>query len=163
LHHFLSQKNVNLQTVNESKKVKNQKKFSAPEDKSEARFQRGLKTACLPLTFISETDADVIPFTAGKPATHSLDSYLTALDVNSTEIEERTFDNFFDRLTSEKDWHGPKENERRKRWSNLRVVLEKGLDDLRVIRVGRVRLDIYVVGVDASGKLAGVKTKAIET
>jgi hypothetical protein len=149
--------------VNESNKVKNSKKFSAPEDKSDAQFQRDLKAACLPLTFISETDADVIPFAAEKPATLSLDSYLAALGVTSKEIEEHNVDNFFDRLTSEKHWHGPNEKLRTKRWATLRDLMQKKLDDLRVIRVGKIRLDIYVVGVDASGRLAGVKTKAIET
>ena len=149
--------------MSERDKVKNSKKFSAPEDNSDALFKRDLKAACRPLTFISETDAHVIPFAAEKPATHSLDSYITALGVTSKEIEERTFDDFFDRLTSEKDWHGAREKVRTKRWSILRDVLEKNLDHLRVIRVGRVRLDIYVVGIDAAGRLAGVKTKAIET
>ena len=149
--------------MNERDKVKNSKKISAPEDKSDAQFQRDLKAACRSLTFISETDADVVPFTAEKPATDSLDSYLTALGVTSTEIEERGFDDFFGRLTSEKDWHGPNEKLRTKRWSMLRDVLQKNLDRLRVIRVGKIHLDIYIAGVDASGRLAGVKTNAIET
>ena len=149
--------------MNDTKKVKNSKKISAPEDKVDGSFQRDLKAACRPLTFISETDADVIPFAAGKPATRSLAAYLAALDITSKEIEEREFDSFFDRLTAEKDWHGPNEQKRTKRWSELRDVLQKNLDGLRVIRVGRIRLDIYIAGVNAGGRLAGVKTKAIET
>ena len=149
--------------MNEHDKVKNPKKISAPEDKSSAQFLRDLKAACRSLTYISETDADVIPFVAQEPAARSLASYLAALDITSKEIEEREFDNFFVRLTSEKDWHGPREKQRSMRWSKLRGVLEKNLDDIRVIRVGKIRLDIYVAGVDASGHLAGLKTKAIET
>jgi hypothetical protein len=149
--------------VNARDKVKNSKKFSAPEDKSSAQFQSDLKAACRSLTYISETDADVIPFVSQEPATRSIASYLAALEITSKEIEEREFDNFFVRLTSEKDWHGPREKQRSMRWSKLRGVLEKSLDDIRVIRVGKIRLDIYVAGVDASGRLAGVKTKAIET
>ena len=149
--------------MNKHDKVKNSKKFSAPEDKIAARFRSDLEAACRSLTYISETDADVIPFAAGKPERRSLASYLAALDLTSTEVEEREFSNFFERLTAEKDWHGPREKKRSKRWSELRDTLQKYLDDIRVIRVGRIRLDIYIAGVDASGRLAGVKTKAIET
>lgn len=149
--------------MNDTNKVKNSKKFIAPEDKVDARFQSDLKAACRSLTYISETDADLIPFAAEKPATHSLASYLTALDITSKEIEEREFNKFFERLTSEKDWHGPNEKERTKRWSDLRDVLQKNLGGLRVIRVGKIQLEIYIVGVNAAGRLAGVKTKAIET
>ena len=149
--------------MNDRDKAKNSKKISAHEDKSEARSQGDLEAACRSLTFISETDADVIPFSAQKPAARSLDSYLAALGITSTDIEEREFGKFFGRLTAEKDWHGPREKQRSKRWSELRDVLEKNLEDIRVIRVGKIRLDIYIAGVDANGRLAGVKTKAIET
>ena len=149
--------------MNECDKVKNSKKISAPEDKSDALFQRELKAACRSLMFISETDADVTPFTAEPPTSRSLASYLAALDITSKEIAERDFDKFFDGLTSEKDWHDPNEKKQAKRWSELRDVLQKNLDGLRVIRVGKVRFDIYVAGVAASGRLAGAKTKAIET
>ena len=149
--------------MNDTNKVKNSKKSSAPEDKLEEQFRRDLKAACRSLTFISETDADVIPLAADPPASRSLAAYLAALDITSKEIEESEFDSFFDRLTTEKDWHGPNEQKRTKRWSELRDVLQKNLEGLRVIRVGRIRLDVYIAGVDASGRLAGVKTKAIET
>ena len=149
--------------MRDEKKVKNSKKIFPAEDKVDDTFERELKAACRSLTFISETDADVIPFAAKKPASSSLESYLNALDITSKEIEEREFEKFFERLTTEKDWHGPREKDRSKRWSELQRVLEKYLEDIRVIRAGEIRIDIYIVGVDASGMLAGVKTKAIET
>lgn len=161
--HFRAVKNVNLQTVNDGKKVKNPKKVFAPEDKVGDTLRRDLEEVCGSLTFISETDADVYPLLAGRPASRSLADYLAALDLTSDQTEEREFGKFFDRLTSEKDWHGPREKKRSARWQQLREVLNNNLDDIRVIRAGRIRIDIYIVGVDASGRLAGVKTKAIET
>ena len=135
----------------------------AGERKFDNRFLNELTLVSRPLKFISETDADVIPFTAAKPDSRSLAAYLAALGIASNEIDEVEFDEFFRRLTSEKDWHGPSEKKRAKQFSKLRDLLRGNLKDLRVIRVGRVRLDIYIVGVDAGGGLAGVKTKAIET
>lgn len=149
--------------MNDSKKVKINEKIFALKDKSADRFQRELSAACRPLTFISETDAEVIPFMAEKPASESLGSYLAALNIDSSEIEERDFDKFFERLTAEKDWHGPAEKKCTMQFVKLRDVLKKNLDDLRVIKVGRIRLDIYIAGKDEKGRLAGVKTKAIET
>ena len=149
--------------MSETKKVENSKKFFAPKNKNDRDFQSALKSACRSLTFISETDADVVPFTAVAPDDDTLGSYLAALGITSNEIEERGFESFFDRLTRERDWHGAIEKQRSRQWSKLREIIEKHLKKIRVIRVGRVRLDIYVVGLDESGRLAGVKTKAIET
>jgi hypothetical protein len=42
-------------------------------------------------------------------------------------------------------------------------LLEENLADLTVFRIGSIRIDIYVVGLDADGNLAGIKTKAVET
>ena len=156
-------KNVNLQTVNDPKEFKNRKKISTHDEKVEARFQRELKAACRSLQFVSETDADIIPFSAAAPSSGSLRSYLKTLEITSAEIEEVAFDNFFDRLTKEKDWFGPTEKDRAEQFAKLREVLETNLEKLRVIRVGKVQIDIYVVGLDANGRLAGVKTKAVET
>lgn len=130
---------------------------------SDAAFEYALKAASRPLTFISETDADVIPFTAGKPSGSSTAAYIAALKITSEQIEERGFEEFFERLTSAKDWHGPREKKRSQHWSELRDVLEKNLENLRVIRAGKIQIDIYIAGVNADGRLAGVKTKAIET
>ena len=149
--------------MNGGKKVKNPKKNFVSEDKVGDTLRRDLEEVCGSLTFISETDADVYTLLAGRPASRSLDDYVAALELTSDQIEEREFEKFFDRLTSEKDWHGPRERKRSARWQRLREVLNNNLDDIRVMRAGRIRIDIYIVGVDASGRLAGVKTKAIET
>ncbi|MDI1240660.1 MAG: nuclease A inhibitor family protein [bacterium] len=138
------------------------KKFASVHNLDDA-FERELKAACRPLTFISETDAEVTPFTAEKPSNRSLSGYLASLEITSDNIEEVGFEEFFDRLTSEKDWHGPREKKRSQQWSKLRGVLEENLESLRVIRVGRIQLEIFIAGMDATGRLAGVKTKAIET
>jgi hypothetical protein len=45
----------------------------------------------------------------------------------------------------------------------LQKLLEENLEDLIVLRTGRIQIDIYVVGLDAAGNLAGIQTKAVET
>jgi hypothetical protein len=41
--------------------------------------------------------------------------------------------------------------------------LENELEDIRVIRVGRIQVDIYVIGNTKDGEVAGIKTFAVET
>ena len=149
--------------MNDSKKVKNSKKNFDGSSGSDARLLEAITEACRELQFVSETDADITPFSAPHPESRSALAYLKALDVAQQEIEERDFERLFERLTAEKDWHGPRENKRAAQFEKLRKILSDGLEDLRVIRVGKIRIDIYIAGISASGNLLGVKTKAIET
>jgi hypothetical protein len=110
------------------------------------------------LTYISETDAAVEPLmngTAKLVEAHHL--------TDRTRYEEMSADDFFARLTAEKDWYGQKEKDRAKRFAALEKLLKENLRDLKVFKVGRVQLDIYVVGLDADNNLIGIKTRAVET
>ena len=49
------------------------------------------------------------------------------------------------------------------KFAKLRKALESSLTDLRVYRVGKVTVDVYLVGTTKGGELAGVHTKSIET
>ncbi len=42
-------------------------------------------------------------------------------------------------------------------------LLENNLKGLKVFKIGKIQLDVYVVGIDAEGKLTGIKTNAVET
>jgi hypothetical protein len=114
------------------------------------------------LTYISETDAPVkAVFVAGARSTDAIHfiSKGTAAEI----LEARQPREFFDRLTTEKDWFGSREREIAKRFSELEKLLNENLCNLTVLRVGRIQIDIYVVGLDADGNLVGIKTKAVET
>ena len=111
------------------------------------------------LTYISETDAAVEPvIVESDQAKNFLDSI-----GKGEKIETLDPADFFDRLTTNKDWFGPNETARAKRFALLEEILRSNLHDLKVIRTGRIRIDIYVVGLDVDGNLAGIKTKAVET
>jgi len=52
----------------------------------------------------------------------------------------------------------------RPRYDALRHTLRRELEDLRVFRVGQVRVRCYALGVDpATGRVVGLETLAIET
>lgn len=101
------------------------------------------------LVYISETDAEVVPYD-GEP-----------IDADASQEYEK--ETFFDRLTRGSDWHGPRERARAKRYRMLRDLLEHNLTDLRVIKTPGTRRQIFVVGRDAEGRLAGIRTEAVET
>ena len=123
-----------------------------------------LWSVCEGLVYISETDSPVQPFVAGVTGEVTARTILqeTGKDA-STPTEERDFGQFFERLTTLKDWYGDTEKARAKKYLELQKLLEENLFDLKVIRIGNIRLDIYALGLDKDGRLTGVSTFAVET
>ena len=70
---------------------------------------------------------------------------------------------FFKPATEEQVWHNAAERATAKRFQALVSALKENLSDLKVVQVGKVESEVYVVGKTASGDLAGVKTKVVET
>lgn len=136
-----------------------QKFFHEDQKISETLFER-LTSACEGLIYISETDAPIIPFVQGVEG----DGAAGYSSVTGTaNVSEVNFDKFFDGLTSEREWFGEAEKNTAKRFGELKKVLEETLRDIRVFKVGEIRLDVYVIGIDGKGNLAGVQTVAVET
>ncbi|MEB3338150.1 MAG: nuclease A inhibitor family protein [Leptolyngbyaceae bacterium] len=81
----------------------------------------------------------------------------------ATPIQEVGFDQFWHPALKPQDWHGEPEKETIHRYQNLVGILKAYLAGLQVYRVGKVTIDVYIVGQTASGKFAGVKTKVVET
>ncbi len=109
--------------------------------------------------FISETDAGLEPF-AEKQGTQDQGEKLRSSAEHSEEV---SFDKFFDRLTTSKEWHTAADEKRTATYSKIRKYLEDHLTDLRVVRSGKVRIDIVVFGKTSDGAVAGFRTRAVET
>lgn len=80
-------------------------------------------------------------------------------------LEVLSFKSFFGKLTKCEDWHGEEETKTRKKFEDLKFCLTSMLSKLTVLKIRRsqTQSDIYILGVDASGDICGVKTKTIET
>ena len=127
-------------------------------------FRHRLERACEGLNFVSETDSNVTPFFGRAPTSASTSDVLTAIGVSAaTTVAVADFEKFFSRLTSNKEWFGESQRTNAARFKVLKQVLRSELDDLKVFRVGKIHITIYVVGLDHEGRTAGVKTYAIET
>lgn len=141
---------------------KSKKKFDE-RDRDRDIFFRKLRPVCAPLKYISETDAEVVPFAAATAELRSTQGILDSLGISSGPVEEVGFEEFFARLIAEKPWHQNADKDRTNGFRVLRDLLDETLSDVRVLRIGRVRIDIYIVGFLSDGRIAGVTTKAVET
>lgn len=123
-----------------------------------------LINACNGLIYPSETDGAFEPFAGGKTERVSHKALIEAIGADpKDQIEELEFDKFFERLTTEKDWFTTDQRKIAKRFAKLRELLETELEEIKVFRVGRIRIDIYIAGTDKTGMISGVKTFAVET
>ena len=78
-------------------------------------------------------------------------------------IEVKEIDKFFKQAVKEEDWHNEEEKTEVKQYQLLLKMLKQNLNNIQVYRLGKVEVDIYIIGVTASGHLAGISTKAVET
>ncbi len=123
-----------------------------------------LTSACEGLNFVSEIDSKVIPVFGPAPNSRSTADVLKAIGVSPTEgVSPADPDKFFSRLTAKKDWFDETQRENATRFKALKDLLENELQHLTVFRLGKIRITIYVLGIDREGKAAGVKMKAVET
>lgn len=140
--------------------MKNYEKENSPA----AGLRKILEEACEDTTYISETDAPFEPFFGGQAAKVNAEILRNITGITTdVPVEETDFAQFFERLTRKRDWHAESEKIALSKFKKLEKALKENLRDLRIFRFGRVRIDIYVVGIDTDGKMAGVKTKAVET
>ncbi len=142
------------------KKVCEQKNNNSGEDK----LKEQIKEISEGLYFMSETDAEILPF-SGKQAQAVTKEEILSQTESATDapVEERDFTEFFARLAEIQDWFGDEEKATARKFAELKNLLESNLRDLKVFKIGKIQLDVYAVGLDAENNLLGIKTKAVET
>lgn len=131
--------------------------FFTPDENNSSSLMKRIGRACKGLMFLSETDAPIVPFFRAKGQKDP------ASEVDPTTASSQTLEDFFGSLTEIRDWYGDAEKKTAEKFAELKSVLEEDLRDLRVLKVGQVSVDIYVIGTDVDGNFAGVQTKAVET
>jgi hypothetical protein len=160
-----------MSKIFKSKKTLEQKKSSAqvkPDEKQSDDLQLKLKTASDGLFYISETEAPFDTFVWNRKEKNgnqpTADEVLKMIGRESdAKVTEKNLAEFFAQPTQMQDWFGDEEKTQVEKFANLKELLAKNLREIRVFKIGEVQIDIYIVGVDRDGNLAGVKTKAVET
>lgn len=140
------------------------KMISTVAEKAKVDLPQQIKTAAEGLWYISESDAEIFPFTGSKADAVTKENLLVQIGKPpDTPIEERGFDEMLARFITIQDWFGDEEKANAEKFAALKSLLEKNLTDLKVFKVGKIEVEIYFVGLDADGSLAGIQTKATET
>lgn len=122
-----------------------------------ARATRGL-------IYISETDSEVFPFYGGKSEVLDGRSFPTQIDADpDVKVEERDFDLFFENMITMQNWFDDESVAKTKQYKGLKDLLCENLQNIRVFVLGKINVDIYIVGLDRDRNLLGVKTSAVET
>lgn len=140
------------------------KEISGSQEKDDETLIDEIRSSAAGLFYISESDNPLEVFSGGRADTVNYKEILKQTGKDEREpIEEIPFDDFFDRLTEIKGWYGENEKANAHRYAALRDLLRSNLKDLKVFRVGKIQIEIYVVGVTEKQILTGIKTKSIET
>jgi hypothetical protein len=142
------------------KNTTDEKDFPVPDE-----FTEKLQKAVENLFYMSETDAEIVTFFAECTGPeNSKETVLAATGKSSdSPVEERDFDEFFARLTRVYEGANDQAKATAERFSRLGTLLGENLEDVKVFKVGSIRLDVFVVGRDRSGNLIGIRTFAVET
>lgn len=134
-------------------------KKDLPEEKS---FIGQIEEIVKDLYYISETDSELFPFVGERAEEVSVETILKQIGRNDP-VEERNFEDLFKRLTEIQEWFGDEETRTANKFSELKEFLVKNLRDIKVFKIGKIEVDIYIVGLDTNDILKGVWTKAVET
>ena len=112
-----------------------------------------LRQASKGLLYPSESDE---PFSAfvWNATEHDAVRQIAALGKRISPLSETTLDDFFAELMTGDDGD---------QLQQLRATLESRLSGTRVLRIGEVEVEIYVIGKNVAGDWAGVCTVSIET
>ena len=81
----------------------------------------------------------------------------------SVYVDEMPEAEFWEPVVTEQDWYGDDEKKRTARFVTLKTLMEKELTVRQVFRVGESEIDVYLLGRQADGKRAGLKTKIVQT
>lgn len=134
-------------------------KENLPEEKT---FSQQIQEIVKDLYYISETDSEIFPFVGERAENISAETLLQQLG-RKDSVEERDFEDFFKRLTDMQEWFGDTETTAANKYSALKELFLKNLKDIKVFKIGKIEVDIYIVGLGAENIIAGAWTKAVET
>lgn len=125
-----------------------------------------LRAASEGLYFMSETDHpfEVVRFpdvqdSAELPA--ALTKQPEVAENAEAELVELPY--FFRNMTREEPDAGEEEKNTARRFRELQAFLEQHLQEVKVYRIGRRRIQAFILGRTATGDFAGLKTMLVET
>jgi hypothetical protein len=124
-----------------------------------------VKRGCEGLLYMSESDAPFRTFVWEGIGNSLPPEKLVELTKHKPGdmIEEVPVDRFFKKMIAQAEVQGEGAIETCEKLRELQKVLDEHLSEVKVFRIGRIQIDIYIVGKTDGGQWAGLKTAAVET
>jgi len=120
-----------------------------------------LSTLYKDLLFPSESEYPLEPFT-WESATLIPETILTrSHKPSATPIESITLEDFFAPVVTDEDWFEDEDRAIAQRYRDMQGLIAT-LENVQVYKVGKVEIDVYIVGA-IDPDLVGLKTTVIET
>jgi hypothetical protein len=116
------------------------------------------------LLYMSEKDAPfkVVPLNVDDSITPQNVAELVGQRAG-TPVEEVSTAHFFGELTQVRKWHAEDDKAVVKRYQDLVALLRQQLHDLRIFKVGRVKVKIVIAGQTEDGQWIAIETDSLET
>ena len=132
--------------------------------KSDEQILTELARAADGLLYMSETDAPFAPVSWAGNDELTPEVVRRHCDVaENVPVEMQSIDDLFRVAVAEPEWKGAAQLATARRFQTLVQLLRDNLTDLRVFRLGRINMDVYVVGRAPSGNWLGLRTQIVET
>lgn len=128
-------------------------------DKEE--LEKILTQAAEGLWMVSETDAPFEFYYAESPVERA--SAASFMQEENGEVEVEELDYFFRNIIKQDENVAPAMLMEATQFVKMVSTLKKLLQDVKVYRIGKVRVTVYIVGRTDKGDLAGYKTFLVET
>jgi hypothetical protein len=132
--------------------------------KTDEQILKELESATAGLTFMSESDYpfEVVRWDSVNEMTTQYFRGLTGEPADAP-VESESVEEFFRSAAAEAEWKSAAELLNAKRYQELLRLLKDSLEDVRVYKVGRVNLPVYIVGRSTKGNWLGLSTRVVET
>jgi Nuclease A inhibitor-like protein len=84
-------------------------------------------------------------------------------EAEDAPVEIVSVDEFFRVAMSEESWRTEESRQEAKKYRRLVQTLKDNLDELKVYRVGKINIPVYIVGRDKLGNWLGISSRVVET
>lgn len=141
-------------------------KSTEPAPENKPSFAEQVNPIVTGLFYPSESDEPIEPVSCYLHQTEPLtvsqikDWQMLPPSVYVDEIPEAEF---WEPVITEEDWYGDEEKKRTSQFQQLKALFEAELSVRQVFRVGETERDVYLLGRQANGDRAGVKTRVVQT
>ena len=117
------------------------------------------------LLYISEADYPFEVFSSSEKADSLTPQSIRRITHHGpkTPVESVNPKSFFRALTEEQEWYGPAEHKAAAQYKSLLKIMQDNLHEVKVFKLGKTQVDIYIVGISSTGEVIGVSTRAVET